>query len=101
MRRWLETHKEEEYPDLSITQENDAIHVLPESRHPSEESIMRMCSPDFFSQHKYKYAERPIDFGLEESFEESEDPPESPAYDEPDRDHSQDCVAKVDRKSVV
>ncbi|XP_074612250.1 uncharacterized protein LOC141866614 isoform X4 [Acropora palmata] len=95
MRRWLKTHKEEEYPDLSITQENDAIHVLPESRHPSEESIMRMCSPDFFSQHKYKYVERPIDFGLEESFEESGNPPESPAYDEPDRDHSQDCVAKV------
>ena len=94
MRRWLKTHKEEEYPDLSITQENDAIHVLPESRHPSEESIVRMCSPDFFSQHKYKYVERPIDFELEESFEESGNPPESPAYDEPDRDHSQHCVAK-------
>lgn len=55
---------------------------------------MRMCSPDFFSQHKYKYVERPIDFELEESFEESGNPPESPAYDEPDRDHSQHCVAK-------
>ena len=94
MRRWLKTHKEEEYPDLSITQENDAFHVLPESRHPSEESIMRMCSPDFFSQHKYKYVERPTDFGLEESFEESGNPPESPPYDEPVRDNSQDCVAK-------
>ena len=87
MRRWLKTHKEEEYPDLSITQENDAFHVLPESRHPSEESIMRMCSPDFFSQHKYKYVER--------SIEEFGNPPTSPPYEEPVLDHSKDCVAKV------
>ena len=87
MRRWLETHKKGEYPDLSITQENDAFHVLPESRHPSEESIMRMCSPDFFSQHKYKYVER--------SIEEFGNPPTSPPYEEPVLDHSKDCVAKV------
>ena len=95
MRRWLETHKKEEYPDLSIHQENDALHVLPESRHPPEESIERMCSPGFFSQHKYVYVEEPIDFGLKESVEESGNPPESPPYDEPCQGHSQDCVAKV------
>ena len=96
MRRWLETHKKEEYPDLPITQENDAFHVLPKSRHPPEESIERMCSPGFFSQHKYKYHEEPVDFELKESVEESGNPPESPPYDEQFRGHSQDCVAKVE-----
>ena len=95
MKRWLETHNKDEYPDLSITQENDAFHVLPESRHPSEENIERMCSPGFFSQHKYNYVERAIDFRLKESFEELGNPSASPPYDEPVRDHSQDCVAKV------
>ena len=95
MKRWLETHNEDEYPDLSITQEKDAFHVLPETRHPPEESIKRMCSPGFFSQHKYKYVEGPIDFRLKESFEELENPPASPPYDEPVRDHRQDCVAEV------
>ncbi|XP_015759023.1 PREDICTED: uncharacterized protein LOC107338306 [Acropora digitifera] len=87
MRHWLKTHKKEEYPDLCIRQENDAFHVLPESRHPPEESIRKMCSSDFFSQHKYKYVEK--------SIEEFGNPPASPPYEEPVRDHSQDCVAKV------
>ena len=83
----MKTHKKEEYPDLSISQENDAFHVLPESRHPPEESIMKMCSPDFFSQHKYEYVER--------SIEEFGNPLASRPYEEPVLDHSKDCVAKV------
>ena len=93
MKRWLETHNEDEYPDLSITQENDAFHVLPEIRHPPEESIKSMCSPGFFSQHKYKYVEGPMDFGLKESFGEFGNPPASSPYEEPV--HSEACVAKV------
>ena len=95
MKRWLETHNEDEYPGLSITQENDAFHVLPEIRHPPEESIKRMCSPGFFSQHKYKYVEGPMDFGLKESFGEFGNPPASSPYEEPVRKHSEACVAKV------
>ena len=84
MKHWLETHNKEEHPDLSITQDNDAFHVLPASRHPPEESIKRMCSPGFFSQHKYRYVEGSMDFG----------PSEEP-YEEPVRMYSQACVAKV------
>ena len=94
MKHWLKTHKKEEYPDISITQENDAFHVLPENRHPSEKSIMRMCSPCFLIQHKYENIKRSIDFGPNKSFEEFGNPAASPPYNEPDRDRSQDCVAK-------
>ena len=83
MKHWLEIHNKEEHPDLSITQDNDAFHVLPASCHPPEESIKRMCSPGFFSQHKYKYVEGPIYFRLKESFEELGNPPAGPPYDEP------------------
>ena len=94
MKHCFETHKDK-YLNLSITQENDAFHVLPEIRRPPKESIERMCSPGFLSQKKYKYVERPIDLRLKGSFEELGNPPASPPYDEPVRDHSQDCVAKA------
>ena len=60
MKLWLETHNREKYPDLSITQGTEAFHVLPEDRRPPVESILRMCSREFFTQHEYKYVERPI-----------------------------------------
>ena len=94
MRRWLETHKKEEYPDLSITQENDAFHVLPEGGHPSEESIMRMCSSEFFSKHKYKYVESPMNIKLDQTFEDCRNPLPSPPYEEPVLRQSQACAAK-------
>ena len=95
MRRWLETHKKEEYPDLSITQENDAFHVLPEGCHPSEESIMRMCSSEFFSKHKYKYVESPMNTELDQTFEDCGNPLPSPPYEEPALRQSQACAAKI------
>ena len=84
MKHWLETHNKEEHPDLSITQDNDAFHVLPESRHPPEESIKKMCSPEFFSKHEYKYVKGQVDFG-----------PYKEAYEDPARIYSQACVGKV------
>ena len=60
MKLWLETHNREKYPNLSITQGIEAFHVLPENCRPPVESIMRMCSREFFTQHEYKYVERPI-----------------------------------------
>ena len=95
MRRWLETHKEEEHPDLSITQENDAFHVLPEACHPREESIERMCSSEFFSKHKYKYVESPMNIKLDQTFEDCGNPLASPPYEEPVLRHSQACAAKI------
>ena len=95
MRRWLETHKKEEHPDLSITQENDAFHVLPEACHPPEESIERMCSSEFFSKHKYKYVESPMNIKLDQTFEDCGNPLASPPYEEPVLRHSQACAAKI------
>ena len=92
MRRWLEAHNKEEYPDLSITQEDDAFQVLPESRHPSEESIKRMCSPVVYSHYKNRFIERPMDFEPKESFEKFGNPP---PYQEPVLTPSQPCVANV------
>ena len=91
MKHWLETHNKNEHPDLSITQGNDAFHVLDESCHPPEESIKRMCSQGFFSKHKYKYVERPINIGVDQTFGECGSPP----YEEPVLTHSQACIAKV------
>ena len=88
MKGWLKTHNKKEHPDLSITQGNDAFHVLPESRHPPEESIKRMCSRVFCSHYENRFVQRPMDFGLKESGN-------PPPYYEPVLKHSQACVAKV------
>ena len=95
MKQWLKTHNKEEYPDLSITQGNDAFHVLEESCHPPEESIERMCSPEFFSKHKYKYVESPMNIKLDQTFEDCENPLASSLYEEPVLRHSQACVGKI------
>lgn len=92
MSRWLEAHNKEEHPDLSITQEDDALHVLPESRHPSEESIKRMCSPVVCSHYKNRFIEGPMDFRPKESFEKFGYPP---PYEEPVLTPSRDCAAYV------
>ena len=95
MKQWLKTHNKEEYPDLSITQGNDAFHVLEESCHPPEESIERMCSPEFFSKHKYKYVESPMNIKLDQTFEDCGNSLASPLYEEPVLRHSQACVGKI------
>ena len=95
MKQWLKTHNKEEYPDLSITQGNDAFHVLEESCHPPEESIERMCSPEFFSKHKYKYVESPMNIKLDQTFEDCGNPLASPLYEEPVLRHSQACAGKI------
>ena len=95
MKQWLKTHNKEEYPDLSITQGNDAFHVLEESCHPPEESIERMCSPEFFSKHTYKYVESPMNIKLDQTFEDCGNPLASPLYEEPVLRHSQACAGKI------
>ena len=61
MQLWLKTHYESEWPDLSICQGDDAAHVLDAAKHPSDQSIERMCSEDFFAKHGYRYKERSVD----------------------------------------
>ena len=59
MRSWLERHDENEWPDLTICQTEDACHVTDLESHPSEEVIEKMCSDEFFTKHKYKYVDVP------------------------------------------
>ena len=59
MKSWLESHDENEWPDLSICQTEDACHVTDMKSHPSKEVIEKMCSDEFFTKHKYKYVDVP------------------------------------------
>ena len=65
MQLWMKTHDESEWPDLSICQGDDATHVLDAAKHPSEKSIEKMCSEDFFAKHGYRYVERSVDGGYD------------------------------------
>ncbi|XP_068725930.1 uncharacterized protein [Montipora capricornis] len=78
MQLWLKTHNEGESPDLSVSQETDAPHVLGEDSHPSERNIERMCSEEFFAQHRYKYVERSDAYGPKERSEKSVNSSDSP-----------------------
>ena len=55
MKIWLETHDESVWPDLSTHQPPGACHVTCLEQHPTSDMIEKMCSPDFFSEHEYKY----------------------------------------------
>ena len=56
MRFWLARHDENEWPDLTICQTEDACHVKDLKSRPSEKVIEKMCSDEFFTEHEYKYA---------------------------------------------
>ncbi|XP_022781529.1 uncharacterized protein LOC111322654 isoform X1 [Stylophora pistillata] len=58
MKLWLQNHDKSKWPDLSIRQPQDACHVTNSDQHPSSDVIEKMCSPDFFSKHEYKYVSR-------------------------------------------
>ena len=62
MKLWLKTHDKSEWPDLSTCQSQNACHVTCLELHPSSDIIEKMCSPDFFSRHEYKYVCR--NFGM-------------------------------------
>ena len=81
MKLWLRTHNEDEWPDLSVSQETDAPHVLDEDSHPSEVNIERMCSEEFFAQHRYKYVERSDVYCPKEQIENFVNPSYSPPYE--------------------
>ena len=83
MQVWLKMHKESDWPDLSICQEGEhASHVLDAAKHPSVQTIEKMCSEDFFAKHSYRYVERSVD-------EADDDPYAScPRVQEPKRSQS-------------
>ncbi|XP_022781526.1 uncharacterized protein LOC111322652 isoform X6 [Stylophora pistillata] len=57
MQLWLNTHEKSEWPVLSVSQPEDAIHVTNAEEHPSREDIEKMCSQGFFNPHKYLYVD--------------------------------------------
>ncbi|XP_068725933.1 uncharacterized protein [Montipora capricornis] len=81
MKLWLRRHNEDEWPDLSVSQETDAPHVLDEDSHPSEVNMERMCSEEFFAQHQYTYVERSDVYCPKEQIEKFVNPSYSPPYE--------------------
>lgn len=81
MQLWLTTHNEEDWPDLSVSQEIDVPHVLGGDSHPSEGNIEKMCSEEFYAQHRYKYVECSDVYGSKEPFEKSVNPSDSLPYE--------------------
>ena len=56
MQLWLQKHDKSKWPDLRVSQTEDAFHVIDTPLHPTKEDIVAMCSEDFFAKHSYEYA---------------------------------------------
>lgn len=85
MQVWLKTHEEKDWPDLSICQEGEHVtHVLDAEKHPSVQSIEKMCSEDFFAKHGYRYVDRSVDEADDEPYascRQVPDPKRSPSHE--------------------
>ena len=57
MSLWLKNHEKIEWPDLSISQPEDACHVSTRDGDHFERAIEEMCSEGFFTVHGYKYVQ--------------------------------------------
>lgn len=57
MSLWLKNHKKIEWPDLSISQPEDAGHVSIRDDDHFERAIEEMCSEGFFTVHGYRYVQ--------------------------------------------
>ena len=57
MSLWLKRHDKTEWPDLSISQPEDAYHVSIKDEHHSVRAIEEMCSEGFFAEHDYRYVQ--------------------------------------------
>ena len=57
MSLWLKNHEESEWPDLSVSQPEDACHVSMQHENHFERAIEEMCSEGFFTVHGYKYVQ--------------------------------------------
>jgi len=57
MSLWLKNHEKSEWPDLSISQPEDACHVSIRDENHFKRAIEEMCSEGFFTVHGYKYVQ--------------------------------------------
>ena len=57
MSLWLKNHEKIEWPNLSITQPEDACHVSIRDEDHFERTIEEMCSEGFFTVHGYRYVQ--------------------------------------------
>lgn len=57
MQLWLQIHDKSKWPDLRVSQSEDAFHVIDTPLHPPKDDIVAMCSEDFFAKHSYEYQE--------------------------------------------
>ena len=57
MSLWLENHEKIEWPDLSISQPEDACHLSIRGGEHFERVIKEMCSEGFFTVHGYIYVQ--------------------------------------------
>ena len=57
MSLWLKNHENSEWPDLSISQPQDACHVSIRDENHFKRAIEEMCSEGFFTVHGYKYVQ--------------------------------------------
>lgn len=92
MQLWMKTHDESEWPDLSICQGDDTTHVLDAAKHPSKQSIEKMCSEDFFAKHSYRYVEKSVDGDSDnETYAYASYPPRSRLEETRTLVRNQDC----------
>ncbi|XP_078353413.1 uncharacterized protein LOC144638109 isoform X2 [Oculina patagonica] len=54
---WLKRHDRNEWPDLSISQPDDACYVSIKDEHHFKRAIEEMCSEGFFKGHDYRYVQ--------------------------------------------
>ncbi len=54
---WLKRHDRNEWPDLSISQPDDACYVSIKDEHQFKRAIEEMCSEGFFKGHDYRYVQ--------------------------------------------
>ena len=57
MSLWLKNHEKSKWPDLSISQPEDACHVSMRDENHFEKAIEEMCSEGFFTAHGYRYVQ--------------------------------------------
>ena len=58
MTRWLANHDRSEWPDLNISQTEDASHVT-DNMNGRSKDVVAMCKNEFFTKHVYNYVDVP------------------------------------------
>ena len=93
MTMWLKRHHKKKWPNLSISQPDDACHVSIKDEHHSKRAIVEMCSEGFFAEHDYRYVQSDCaervpedlydDMPVKESFQSCSDLQDEELYEKP------------------